>query len=434
MAVVAVLSLEAGGVLAQAPAGSPPANGASPNLPALTAPGCGPVVDGGHEGLATALETSAVDGSNTFRISGEYLLWRTHGGMPAEVSNVLGAAGVGSDPVLNSMYMNSWRSGFRGFATYAPADDWWPVLEVGGFVLQNSHGSFDATVATHPGLTPAAVPAALFLQPVIDGSIDVPNSRGIVDTPIPGPNGSVDLDPSDVLTSHLRGTSQRQLWGLEANLRSRTWYFGGLRFDGLAGFRYVNLREKLTVQGDFTAAEPPAGGDPDESPDNPEDGHTNTMHTFDSIEIRNNFYGGQLGVSFETNLCEHLLLGGFFKLAMGGTGERITQVGSTVLDATTIETHAGGPFIPRPTTVLPGGLFTPQVAGGITTHNTRFSVLTDLNINLGYLITPNLQAYVGYNYMRLSNVARIGGQSLIVGYQQGHLELQGLDLGLQLRY
>src|SRR5262249_18300628 len=157
-------------------------------------------------------------------------------------------------------------------------------------------------------------------------------SRGIVDSPIPGPDGQVDLDASDTLTSHLHGTSQRKLWGLEANLRSHGCCFGGLRLDGLVGFRYLTLREKLKVQGDFISAEPPAGGDPDETPDNPEDGHTNTMHTFDSISTRNNFYGGQIGASFEAWLCDCLVISGFAKVALGGNWEQVSLSGTTTLD------------------------------------------------------------------------------------------------------
>jgi hypothetical protein len=370
-----------------------------------------------------------------FRASAEYLLWSLRGGVPADLRGVTAGAGIDSGSLLSTLPLNSWRSGVRGFVSFAPADDCWPVFELGGFALENLHGSFDASVTTHPAANPAGVPAALMLGPVVNGVIVVPDSHGIVDSPIPGPNGSVDLDESDTLTTHLRGTSQRELWGLEANLHSRPCYFGCLRFDGLVGFRYVTLREKLNVQGDYTFREPPAGGDADETDTNPEDNHTNVMHTFDSIEIRNNFYGGQIGTSFEARVCDCIVISGFAKFAAGGNSEKVTMRGVTVLDATTIETNAGGPFVPRPTTVLPGGLFTPQVPGGTVTRTTHLSVLPDLNINVGYQITPYLQAYVGYNYMFLSNVARLGTQSLVFGNStQDHLSLHGVDIGVQFRY
>jgi hypothetical protein len=245
----------------------------------------------------------------------------------------------------------------------------------------------------------------------------------------------VDLDSSDTLVTHLHGTSQGQLWGLEANTHLRPWFFGCLRFDGLVGFRYVNLREKLTVVGDYRYTEPPAGGDPDETPDNPEDNHTNTMHTSDRIEVRNNFYGGQIGTSFECPLGDRLFVNGFFKLAIGGTEQRLIQEGSTLQDAATIETHAGGPFVPRPAAVFPGGLFTPAVEGGTASRTSHWSVMPDLNLNIGCRITPNVQAYAGYNYFRLSDVARLSSSSpLGVGPKQSYLEVHGLDVGLQIRY
>jgi Putative beta barrel porin-7 (BBP7) len=370
---------------------------------------------------------------STFVVSAEYLLWTVRGGVPPEVSAVLTNDQTDGNSLVHSLHLNGWESGARVFVRWAPSGDCWFSCEVGGFFLADTRGSFDAAVLSHPAASPTLVPASLILHPVINGVIDVPNSRGIVDTPIPGPDGEVDLDPSDMLVSHLHGTAQRQLWGLEANLRSRALYLGAMRFDCLAGFRNLNLREKLSVQGDFTFSEPLV--DQDEGPNNPEDGHTNVMHTFDSVDVRNNFYGGQVGFSFETIVCKGLTVSGFAKIALGGNSEYIQQVGSTLMDATTIETNAGGPFIPRPSTLLPGGLFTPQNVGGTSNHSSHFSVLPELNINVGYQMTNHLQGYVGFNYLYMSNVARIGSLSPDASASnQGHLETYGVDFGLQLRF
>jgi hypothetical protein len=436
-----VALLATGRLLAQAPS-SPAApttllapEGASPYLPSLTAPTGGPVAADSGAAPTVPSAGAAVEADTRLRASAEYLLWRVRGGVPDAVRSVFSAGGINPNNFDGPLLMDRWRSGFRSFITYSP-DECWPALEVGGFILQNNNGFIDATVETHPGDHPERVPGPLFLQPVIGGVIDVPHSRGVVDVPIPGPDGQVDLDPSDVLRSHLRATARRNdLWGMEANIRSRPWFYGGLRLEGLTGFRYVSLRESLTVQGDFSAIEPPAGGDQDESPDNPEDNHTNTMHTLDQIAVRNNFYGGQFGVAWEWCLWQHLLVSGWFKLAVGENTERITQSGSTLLDATTIETNAGGPFIPRPTTVLPGGLFTPATASGTVIHKTRVAWIPDVNVNVGYLITPAVQVYVGYNYLHMSDVARISGPALSgTAFNQGHLELHGLDFGMQLRF
>jgi hypothetical protein len=426
LAALAVLALEAGLVSAQAPGHATAAPADATSAPPATNT---PAFDHGSAAGASAAS------SDTLQFSAEYLLWRERGSVPAGLRGVFVGSGFDADSLLGSLPQTSWRSGFRIFADYVPADDSCPVFELGGFFFEHSGGAFNATVVSHPAVAPARVPAALILQPVINGVIDVADSRGIVDTPIPGPNGSVDLDPADMLTSHIQGTSKRELWGLEANVRSRTCAFGCVHFAGLLGFRNVNLKEKLDVRGDFTFAEPGAGGDADEAPNNPENGHTNIMHTFDHIDVRNNFYGGQIGVTCETFLCERIVLSGFAKLAIGGNVEKVTQSGLTTLDATTIEAFAGGPFVPRPTTVLPGGLFTAQIPGGLVTHATHLAVMPDLNVNLGYLVTPNVQAYVGYNYMFLSNVSRLGSQALgFGGTGQSHLELHGFDVGLEFRF
>jgi hypothetical protein len=439
-AVALVVLLATGRVLAQAPSPAPPhtgllaPEGASPYLPCLAAPTGGPAGEGcAAPGVPWAGDV--VEADNRLRVSAEYILWRVQGGVPAPVRSVLSQDGFDPGHFFSPTVMNGWLSGFRGFASYSPGEDW-PAFEFGGFALQNTRGSFDVNVASNPGADPKRVPDRLFLQPVVGGVIVVPGSRGIVDVPIPGPDGQVDLDPSDVLKSHLRATAQREvLWGLEANAWSRPWFYGALRLQGMVGFRYLNLREKFALQGDFSVIEPPSGGDGDETPNNPEDNHTNTMHTLDLLEVRNNFYGGQVGVGFEWCLWNHLLFSGWAKLAVGANSERISQSGSTVLDATTIETNAGGPYIPRPTTVVPGGLYTPAVPGGVVIHSTRVSWMPDINVNVGYLITPNLQLYVGYNYLHMSDVVRLSGPTLIPNvFRQGHLELHGLDFGVQVRF
>ncbi len=418
-------------VAAAAPAAPAPV---SPYVPALPEPAPAPVAEGGS-GHAP-LEHVPADRNDQVRASAEYLWWKVQGGVPAELHNVLSNGGFDAHSLLGTLPLTRFRSGVRAFIDYEPADGLWPTFEVGGFALQNKGGALDVVAASHPAVNPSAVPSILLLQPVVGGVIQVPVSHGIVDSPIPGPDGQLDLDASDTLVTHIRATSrQADVWGLEANVRSRPFFFGGLRFDFLTGVRYLTLRERLTVQGDYQFIEPPAGGDADETADNPEDNHNNTMHTIDSIDVRNNFYGGQIGTTFEVYLSQRLFLSGFAKLALGSTEERTRVAGQTTMDAATIETNAGGPFIPRPTTVIPGGLFTPPIPGGIATRSSHFAVLPDLNVNLGYQFTPNVQAYVGYNYMHLSNAARLSSASgLVGGPVQSYLELHGLDVGLEFRY
>jgi hypothetical protein len=416
-----VLLLDAGLALAEGP-GQP-----------LAPPPDGPLAGGCAGGSCANGSCAGANGAvptDTFRVSAEYLLWTIRGGVPADLGNVLNGSGVDTGSVLNSLPLTSWRSGVRGFISYTPGADWWPGVEIGGFWLENNNGNFDATVTTHPDANPSAIPNALVLHPVVNGAILVPDSRGIVDTPL-----LADLDMSDTLTSHLRGTSSRKFWGLEANLLSGGCCFGGLRLNALAGFRYLTLRERLTVQGDFVFAEAPAGGDPDETPENPEDSRTNTMHTFDSVEVRNNLYGGQIGASFEAWMCDSFVISGFAKFALLGNWEQVALSGTTIQDAALIEPFVGATAIPRAAGVFPGGLFTPQIPGGTVTHSTHLSVMPDLNINLGYMVTPNFQVYVGYNYLYISDVARLGNQSVAAGNSgQGHLNLHGADFGIQFRY
>ena len=363
-------------------------------------------------------------------VNSEFLLWKYDGGLPADLSAAL--TGTGFDPTIlaDTLPLNSWYSGVRSTIGLWLDPSHLLGFEVGGFVLAERMGTFDTTVTIDPSVNPSAIPQRLFLQPVVGGLIQVANSRGVVDPP----PGSGDLDSGDSLTSHLTGTSSSQMWGTETNVRSTRLYFGTTSFDFLAGFCNANLDESLTFKGDFTFMEPEAGGDPDELPGNPENGRTVTMHTTDSVSTQNHFYGAQVGTSFET-VWNRFIVNGTGKFAVGGTWERVDLVGTTHLDPANIEPAAGLATIPRPATDLPGGLITPAVPGGFTSHADHFSIIPQLGANVGYQLTNSIRAYVGYNIMYWTNVARTKDQSIqFPTSATSNLTIQGVDFGLQFRY
>lgn len=342
---------------------------------------------------------SAVDGSGAW-ISADYLLWRLNGHLPGVVSGAL--------PQSGGDQLADYHSGLRVSLGYQ-GDGSSGGFELSGFVLENAHKNFNAGDSIDPTANLDRIPLSVQQRLPID------------------PPG--DIDPADRLLSALHGRTSRQLWGAEANCHTGRCCFGPLSFDFLAGARYLNLTENVTVAGDFTYAEPLT--DPDEVPGNPENGRTRTMHTFDSVTTRNRYFGGQVGTTVGYTQGA-FSLDGTFKLGAGATYQQVRAFGFTTLDPAVIEPSAGAPTFNRPLTVLPGGLFTP---GAFSQNRTRLSFLPELSARASYNLTANVSAHVGYSFLYVSNVVRPSDvTNSVLDTRSSHLTAHGLDLGLQFRY
>lgn len=411
---VGLLVLGGGLATAQAPAPAPAT--AAPALP-------------GGSGCATCADTAAscagacrdglcnrcgcdLDGglwTNRVWVNAEYVLWQLHGQVPPDISGALQGAKFDPGDLTNDLALRDFRSGVRVTAGFWLESSHCLGFEVGGLALEVPRGHFNASMTQDPSVNIANIPPRVVARLPID------------------PPG--DLDAGDMLTSSLFGDSRSRFWMAEANVRSTRWYFGNIAFDFLAGAKYLHLDESLTFHGDFVFTEP----NPDEAAPGPEDGRTVSMHTNDFVSTHNNFYGGQVGASFEWQECRWVL-GGSAKFALGDTHEVVTLGGSTVLDPALIEPSAGAAFVPRPLTFLPGGLITPATLP-VSTHRDHLTFIPDLNINLGYQLTENLRVYVGYNYLLVTSIARLGDQSILNPTSRtSDLSIHGANFGVQVRY
>jgi hypothetical protein len=410
-----------------APTGSPAAGGsgapatsaAVTDTKAIVAPGtgvegawddagagvgkCGPI--GGRSGILNGNGTHG-DPWDNYRLwfGAEYLLWRIHDGSPSDLAMLFAATGVNGSTGLDS---SNARSGFRVTGGVWFDDTHCCGLEASAFFMdqKRSFSSFSTQDAFQAGI----------------GNIP---SRIVTNLPVD--TGS-DLDPGDLLTSITTGTSYFRLWGAEANFRRTVWWIGGLSVDILAGFRNMNLDETVTLAGDFTFSEP----NPDEAVPGPEDGRTVHMSTVDTIQGHNQFYGGQVGASCTWH-CYRLTVDALAKFAVGGTAQQITAGGQTFQDAGLIEPTVGAALVPRPATVLPGGILssTPLT----TTNRTRVSVMPELRASLGYQVTNNINAFVGYNFIWWTNVAIPADQSSTSTNGSRDIWFQGLDFGVLVKF
>jgi len=122
-----------------------------------------------------------------------------------------------------------------------------------------------------------------------------------------------------------------------------------------------------------------------------------TVDLFDQFDASNEFHGGELGLVFEERLCRWSLEM-VLKLGLGSTHSQVAIHGRTV-------TTVPG-FDPDPS---PGGLLALPTNMGSYEQN-HFAVIPELGMTLGYDLTCNLRATVGYTFIYWSKVARPGDQ------------------------
>ena len=218
-------------------------------------------------------------------------------------------------------------------------------------------------------------------------------------------------------------SSSTRLRGLEGNAYWNVARTGSLSVDLLAGYRYLSLREDLTLSA-FT---------------NDLIGDVQSV-SFDRFATRNEFKGGQLGarLAWERGPLALELTG---KLGLGSTHGLVDIGGSTTA------TPVGG----TPTTFANGILTAPSNQGA-QSHD-AFSFVPQVGLKLGWNVTPRLRGTVGYDFLYWTRVARPGEQidprinpSQFFGgtlsgvalpaplFNRSDFSAQGLSFGLELRF
>jgi hypothetical protein len=158
------------------------------------------------------------------------------------------------------------------------------------------------------------------------------------------------------------------------------------RLDFLLGYRYLNLVDQLTFREQLLSlpgqAAVPAG----------------TQYSIqDRFTTRNNFHGGLIGLGGEWRFG-HFFVGGRAAVSLGVNRQ------TTDIDGRTIITPPGG--VPQ---VFAGGLYAqPSNIGHY--DRSAFAVLPEAGLRVGVQLTDFARAYVGYNFLYLSNVQRAGDQ------------------------
>jgi len=159
------------------------------------------------------------------------------------------------------------------------------------------------------------------------------------------------------------------------------WLGNGCRLDLLAGYRYYGLNDDVTIREDLLALSAPLTG--------------TRIRVTDTFRARNEFHGGELGLSGEV-YRGRVSLNLTMKAAIGNNRKTV------VIGGQTITSNAQGQSITQD-----AGVYAVRTNIGTYTRS-EFTVIPQIGLEAGFMITPNWRAFTGYNLIYWAAVQRAG--------------------------
>lgn len=311
----------------------------------------------------------------TWWVSGGALLWSVKAaplpptlttftpGSPSALTGAGGALGIPGTIVQSPDHLNYGPFGGGRFTLghWLESDPRFG-LEADGFFLGSKSTGFSQT---SDGSVPLRVPFS-----------NVPPGAGF---PL-GSSSFVLADPGFAAGGQVISSSL-QFWSIEGNGLYHAYSGPGLSISVIAGLRYLDLREGLSIVSTENLLAPGTGS------------FTGT----DNFSTRNQFFGAQLGVKAEQQF-------GRFdgsvvaKVALGDNYQTVSINGNSV---------ASG--FGSPPATASGGIFAQATNICQQTRN-QFAVVPEAQVQLGYTISSGIRLFVGYDFIYLSNVVRPGDQ------------------------
>ena len=190
-----------------------------------------------------------------------------------------------------------------------------------------------------------------------------------------------------VATGNVIASFKSTVWGAEANYRRFLACHGCARLDLLVGYRYLDVREDLSITESFTRV---PGSDLTV-------GIPAQMGVIsDRFRTENHFHGGQIGLAGSLQRGRWSL-DGRSTIAFGTVFQsaEISGVQMLTFPNGTVQTAAGGLL------AVPGANI------GRWTQD-RFAVVPEVGLNVGYQLTSHMKVFVGYNFLYLSSAVRPG--------------------------
>ena len=202
-----------------------------------------------------------------------------------------------------------------------------------------------------------------------------------------GPSAEVVAGPG-VATGTVTATMKSTVWGTEANYRRFLAGNGCSRLDLLVGYRYLDVREDLSITesfaripgSDFSVGGPAVLG-----------------FVSDRFRTENHFHGGQVG------------LAGSVQRGRWSVDSRATVALGTVFQSAEISGSQTLTLANGAVQTTPGGLLAVPGANIGRFSQTKFGVVPEVGVNLGYQLTSHMKVFVGYNFLYLSSAVRPGG-------------------------
>lgn len=193
-------------------------------------------------------------------------------------------------------------------------------------------------------------------------------------------------DPNTGLISrgNIQIAASSNIYLIDSYIRSMVHNDGQLQVDLLAGFEYTRIDDDLSIQSKHTFFPNPGPV---------------TFNLHDLISAKNNFYGGVIGFDVEKR-WGRFSIDTLAKLGLGSTRQQIDLHGA----GTAV---VGGVHVP-----LNGGFYVQRSNAGATLNQTYsrdvWSLVPELNVTLGYWITPHLKATLGYTGIYWTNQVQSG--------------------------
>jgi hypothetical protein len=261
-------------------------------------------------------------------------------------------------------------SGFQTSLGFWCDDEHTNGFEIGGFYVGRTSRQYGA------GSDSAGSPALAF--PVI----------------ISGTESSLIFAAPGLAAGSATVNNVMNFYGAEINHIHNAYRECGWSFDYFCGIRYVYLNDNLSMNDSVTVL--PGGAGLASFLGAPQPAGAN-LQMNDSFNVTNRFYGGQIGTRINWTSCKWDV-GAILKVALGATTHNVAIDGSSTLIAPT-GAHA----------TAPGGIYAqPSNIGSFS--STNFSVVPEMNLNVGYYVTPHVRLFVGYNALYWSRVERAGDQ------------------------
>jgi len=366
--------------------------------------------------------------SGRFWGGAEYLYWSTKSSrLPPLVTrgaagdSVPGALGQPGTQTLFSGDNDEWRSGGRFFAGFWLNRSQTIGFEANYFFLGSHSNSFSVGDS---GAAGSSVIARPFFNISSVGGTPFANSQLVA---FPGiAAGTINVQSS----TQFQGFAPVGLFNLCCVDNCR----GGQRFDLVAGFQWMQLNDSLNINEDIRPNAGPGSAFPAGF----------RIGVNDQFTTQNDFYGFQIGGRGEWRR-DRFFVNARALVGLGTTHQHVSINGATAF------APSGGAA-----TVQPGGLLAQSSNIGNYSRDV-FSAVPQIGVNVGYQITPQVRAYVGYTFMYWSNVVRPGdvidtgvntsqlptaaGPGTLVGparpsfvFHESDFWAQGINLGIQFNF